>query len=74
MIPEVQRLDDAVIVEKPDLAPDLLQLALQGDQEFAVIEQDALEALLDRAHREWAQGGGERLSRDLAFDGGSTRN
>ena len=50
MIPEVQRLDDAVIVEKPDLAPDLLQLALQRDQQFTVVDQDSLEPLLNRAY------------------------
>jgi hypothetical protein len=44
-------MDDALVVEEPQLAADLLELALQRDEQFAVVEEDALQAPLDGPHR-----------------------
>jgi len=61
----IQGRDDPLVIEQTQLAAYLLQLALKGDEQFPVIEQDPLQTPLDSADGDRAQRGRERFGRNL---------
>ena len=69
LIAAVECADDPIVVEKPQLSPDLLQLALERDEKLAGVNQDSLETLLNGSDRERAQGSRQSLGSYLPLHG-----
>jgi hypothetical protein len=63
----IESAEDALVVEEAQLPADLVELALERDQQFAVVDEDSLQALVDRSDCERANAARQCLSGHLPF-------